>query len=294
MTGRLIVVGDSFCVLAGPQDPFRNWCQQAAQLLDRTLLVTAGPGVSQDWQWDQLMKLWPTLTPEDRVVVVITHCERQWFVQDQPGYTHVNIGNLPDVLGESVAQAIQDYCVHLQRPELDLQHQTHRLGWLSAQVQRSQVHPVWVLPAFSLHWLVHRIATSTAEYYDNFQVRGLPNLWLTEQNLYDHVQELEMQEGENTNSVFQGVDTRYNHLLRHNHEILAHRVVQAIQQDRPIELTDPRWRRAVLHPSIWQDVKFIQTEMDSYAVQRREEILKKYQGSLLDKTWMGSWLKNRK
>jgi hypothetical protein len=39
MTGRLIVVGDSFCQLPGPQDPFRNWCQQAAVLQGKELLV---------------------------------------------------------------------------------------------------------------------------------------------------------------------------------------------------------------------------------------------------------------
>lgn len=294
MAGRLIIVGDSFCILPGAQDPFQNWCQQAATLLGRSLLVSAGPGVSQDWQWDQLMKLWPTITPEDRMVVIITHCERQWFVQDQPGYTHVNIGNLPQVVGESVAEAIRNYCVHLQRPELDLQHQTHRLGWLSAQAHHSQAHAVWVLPAFSLHWLVHGVSTSTADYLDMFQLQRFTNLRITAQNLYDHVQELEMVRGESTNSVFQGVDTRYNHLLRHNHEILAHRVAQAIQQDRPIDLTDPRWRRGVLHPGIWQDQQFIQSEMDLYAVQRREEILEKHQGTLLDKTWLGSWLKNPK
>ena len=293
MAGRFIVVGDSFCILAGAQDPFRNWCQQTAELLGMPLVVAAGPGVSQDWQWDQLVKLWSTITPEDRVLVVLTHCERQWFVRDKPGYTHVNIGNLPTELGESVAKAIQQYCLHLQRPELDMAHQAHRLGWLSAQVQRTGAHPVWVLPAFSLHWLVHGIATSTAEYYDNFLVRGLPNLWLTEQNLYDHVQELEMMPGESTNTVFQGVDTRYNHLLKHNHQILAERVTQAIQLDQPVQLQDPRWRKSVLSPLIWQDHRFIQTEMDLYAVQRREQILKQYQGSLLDKTWLGSWLKNK-
>ena len=94
-----------------------------------TLLVAAGAGVSQDWQWDQLQNLFEHITPEDRVLVVPTHCERQWFVADQPAYTHVNVANLPEQLGVEVAEAIRHYCVHLQRPDLDLQHQAHRLGW---------------------------------------------------------------------------------------------------------------------------------------------------------------------
>ena len=291
MTGRLIVVGDSFSQLPGPKDPFKNWCQQAASALEMPLVVSAGAGVSQDWQWDQLQQLFEHITPEDRVLVVPTHCERQWFVADQPAYTHVNCANLPEELGVAVAEAIRHYCVHLQRPDLDLQHQAHRLGWLHAQVDRVGAHPVWVLPGFRLHWIIRGIQTSTPEYWDHFRIRGLHNLLLSDQNLYEAIQEREMQSGESTNTVFQGVDVRYNHLLRHNHEILAECVVRAIQSKQPVDLQDPRWMRERLHPKIWLDTRFIQDQMDVNQLGRREEILNRFEGSLIDKVWYKDWFK---
>jgi hypothetical protein len=291
MTGRLIVVGDSFCILPGAKDPFRNWCQQAAEAMGMTLVVAAGAGVSQDWQWDQLQQLFEHITPEDRVLVVPTHCERQWFVADQPAFTHVNCANLPEQLGVEVSEAIRHYCVHLQRPELDLQHQAHRLGWLHAQVDRVGAHPIWVLPAFRLHWIIRGIQTSTPEYWDHFRIRGLKNLLLSDQNLYEAVQEREMLPGESTNTVFQGVDVRYNHLLRHNHKILAECVVRAIQSKQPVDLRDPRWMCERLSPKIWKDSRFIQDQMDVNQLQRREEILNRFEGTLIDKVWYKDWFK---
>ena len=291
MTGRLIVVGDSFCILPGESDPFRNWCQQAAVLQGRDLLLVAGAGVSQDWQWDQLQSIFEHITPEDRMLVIPTHCERQWFVADQPAFTHVNCANLPEELGESVATAIQHYCVHLQRPELDLQHQAHRLGWLHAQVDRVGAHPVWILPAFSLHWIIRGISTSTQDYWQHFRLKGLHNLILSDHNLYDHIQEREMQPGETTNTVFQGVDVRYNHLLKHNHEILAQCVHRALQSGDAVDLQDPRWMTHKLHARIWQDTQFCQTQMDTHQFQRRDEILQRHSGTLIDKAWYRNWLR---
>jgi hypothetical protein len=291
MTGRLIVVGDSFCELPKSGDSFENWCQQAARVLEMPLLMSAGPGVSQDWQWDQLQTTFEHITPQDRVLVVITHCERQWFVEDQPAYTHVNVANLPEELGAEMAEAIRHYCVHLQRPNLDLQHQAHRLGWLHAQVDRVGAHPVWVLPGFRLHWIIQAVSTSTPEYWDHFRLRGLKNLLLSDQNLYDDVQEREMQPGETTSTVFQGVDLRYNHLLRHNHKILAECVVRAIRNNQPVDLRDPRWMCERLSPKIWQDTRFIQDQMNMTGFQRREEILQRHSGTLLDKAWYKDWFK---
>jgi hypothetical protein len=291
MTGRLIVVGDSFCVAPGITDPFRNWCQQASTQLEMPLWLVAQPGVSQDWQWDQLQTIFDSITPQDRMVVVPTHCERQWFVADQPAFTHVNCANLPQQLGAEVAEAIRHYCVHLQRPELDLQHQAHRLGWLHAQVHRTHSHPVWVLPAFSLHWVLTGLTTSTPDYWQLFRLNELTNLKLSEHNLYDHVQHREIQPGHSTNTVFQGVDVRYNHMLRHNHEILAHCVVRGIENEAPIDLQDPRWMQQKLHPGIWQDTTFCQQQLDTHQFQHREDILNQFNGTLVDKVWYRDWFK---
>lgn len=291
MAGRLIIVGDSFCVAPGTKDTFRNWCQQAAHELDLTLWMAAGCGVSQDWQWDQLATIFDEITPEDRMIMVPTHCERQWFVADRPDMTHVNTANLPEELGEAVATAIRHYCTHLQRPELDLQHQAHRLGWLHAQVHCTHSHPVWVLPGFSLHWILTGLTTSTEDYYKQYKLHELSNLLLSTHNLFDHIQQREMQTGETTNTVFQGVDVRYNHMLRHNHEILAHCVVRAIKSGTAIDLQDPRYMTEKLHSRIWEDTQFCQQQMDTHQFQRRLDILKRFDGTLVDKRWYKDWFK---
>lgn len=294
MTGRLIVVGDSFCLLPGPKDTFKNWCQQAADLLQMPLVVRAERGVSQDWQWEQLRQLMTEITGEDRLLVVLTHCERQWFDEHKPGFTHVNVGDLPEHLGEAKTEAIRQWCLHLQRPELDLQHQMHRLGWLHAQIHIKKLEPAWVLPGFTPHWLVRQIRTTNQEIMDLYGLRDLHCLRFTEQNLNEDVQHQEMTPGESTNSVFQGMDARYNHMLKRNHEILAERVAMAIRQSQPIDLRDPRWQKGVLNPSIWHNEAFLLAEMDHNLLQHRRVVLERHQGTLLDKTWVGSWLKNLK
>ena len=294
MTGRLIVVGDSFCLLPGPQDPFLNWCQQAAALLEMPLVVRAERGVSQDWQWEQLRQLMPQITPQDRLIVVLTHCERQWFDADKPGFTHVNVGDLPEHLGEAKSEAIRQWCLHLQRPELDLQHQMHRLGWLHAQIHIRSLQPAWVLPGFTPHWLVRQIRTTNQEIMDLYGLKDLHCLRFTEQNLNEDVQHQEMTPGESTNSVFQGMDTRYNHMLKRNHEILAERVAIAVRQSQPIDLRDPRWQKGVLNPLIWHNEAFLLSEMDHNLMQHRRVVLERHQGTLLDKTWISRWFPTKK
>lgn len=293
MAGKLIIVGDSFTQLPQAPDPYRNWCQQAADLLGMSLQMHAERGVSQDWQWEQLRQLMPQVTVEDRVLVVLTHCERQWFDLHKPGFTHVNVGDLPEHLGEDKAEAIRQWCVHLQRPELDLQHQMHRLGWLHAQIHIRQLPPAWVLPGFSPHWLVRKIRASHTEIMELYGWKDLHCLKFTEQNLNEDVQHQEMLSGESTNSVFQGMDTRYNHMLKHNHIILAERVATAIRQSQPIDLRDPRWQKAVLSPHIWHNEQFLLSEMDHRLLQHRTVVMARHQGTLLDKTWMSKWFQSK-
>jgi len=289
MTGRLIVVGDSFAILAGAQDPFLNWCQQAATLLDRPLVLLAGAGVSQDWQWAQLNHIWPTITPEDRVLVVLTHCERQWYIEGQPTLTHVATVNLTDSVGPAVAEAIRQSMMHLQRPQLDLQHQAHRLGWLHSQVHRTGVHSVWILPAFGLHWHTHGISASWEEFVRDFLIEGLSGMHISPHNLMDHVQLQEMTVGVDTNQVFCGVDTRYNHMCRDNHSVLAQCVAEAIQEDRPINLNHSGWLTRVLSPHIWHNKEFVAAQMDPYGVKRREHLVGNQGESFLQNAWRKNW-----
>lgn len=292
MAGRLIIVGDSFCVLAGSQDPFLNWCQQTAKTLKRELLLCAGMGISQDWQWDQLIKLLPDITPDDKLLVVMTHLERKWYREDKPGYTHVHVANLPDEIGYETAEAVRQYVTHLQRPSLDLQHMAHRLGWLSAQAVRLKLEYVWVLQAFGPMWYVPQIASNWPDIYKILYLNDLPRLLVSEQNLYDDVQEREMIAGEDTNSVFKGVDARYNHMCRDNHTVLSQCVVQAITESLPISLTHQQWLTKRLHKNIWeQDKAFCNTQFDPIAITRRNDILKKH-GDVARKAWKHSWFKS--
>jgi hypothetical protein len=58
-----------------------------------------------------------------------------------------------------------------------------------------------------------------------------------------------------------------------------------------VDLQDPRWMRERLHPKIWQDTRFIQDQMDVNQLGRREEILNRFEGSLIDKVWYKDWFK---
>ena len=129
---------------------------------------------------------------------------------------------------------------------------------------------------------------------DLYGLRDLHCIRFTEQNLNEDVQHQEMTAGESTNSVFQGIDTRYNHMLKRNHEILAERVVIAISQSQPIDLRDPRWQKGVLNPLIWHNEDFLLAEMDHNLLQHRRVVLERHQGTLLDKTWISRWFHPKK
>jgi hypothetical protein len=170
----------------------------------------------------------------------------------------------------------------------------HRLGWLHAQIHIRSLEPAWVLPGFTPHWLVRQIRTTNQEIMDLYGLRDLHCIRFTEQNLNEDVQHQEMTPGESTNSVFQGIDTRYNHMLKRNHEILAERVVIAISQSQPIDLRDPRWQKGVLNPLIWHNEAFLLAEMDHNLLQHRRVVLERHQGTLLDKTWISRWFHPKK
>ena len=46
-----------------------------------------------------------------------------------------------------------------------------------------------------------------------------------------------------------------------------------------------------LHPHIWQDTTFCESQMDTHQFARREDILKRFNGTLIDKIWHKNWLR---
>jgi hypothetical protein len=71
----------------------------------------------------------------------------------------------------------------------------------------------------------------------------------------------------------------------HNHKILAEKVVQAIQQNKPIDLESDQWLTGVLHANIFKNQEFCDAQLDPQALQKRNQLLKDNPQNILEQSW---------
>ena len=267
---RLFIVGDSFSAVLRRSDPFVNWFGQTAHLLGMGLENYSMIGVSQDWCWWKLAQHIKQLTPHDQILIVATHPGRFWFFDDQPQLTNPHIVNIDKKLSPAQLGAVKSYMMYIQRPPLDIQLLSHRLGWLEAQIQLLGLRPAHVLCAFPL---VVNTGHSMEEHINWLDYK---NVIISKGTLIDNVEIPEMQQGLDEYELWKGVDCRYNHMIKSNHAVLANRVAQAVQNGTNIDLTDSTdFVRGVLHKEIFEDQDFCQKEFDLLTVAERKTYLEK-------------------
>ena len=107
-------------------------------------------GVSQDWCFWKLSMHFKELTADDQILVVLTHPGRFWFFDDKPQMTNPNIVNIDKELSKDQLDAVLKFMTHIQRPPLDIQQMSHRIGWLNSQIERYKLRPAHILSAFPL------------------------------------------------------------------------------------------------------------------------------------------------
>lgn len=216
-SSKLWVVGDSFSVINQDDYCEEIWPVILAKNLQFDLYNQSCVGTSQDWAF-RIIRDWQfNISPEDQLIVVLTHPSRFWFFEDRPDLSNRNIVDFDKAINnQDRANAARYFIQYIQRPELDIQQTDHRLGWLSNLVYKNN----WRKPIIILGF--------AQTIYENLY----PNLIFSYGNLFaiNKAEEL----GDIKNKDW---DARYNHLCLSNHSILAKKIEDTIKNQNNLDLT---------------------------------------------------------
>lgn len=292
MENRLLVVGDSFSAdNLDTKDTYKAWYVQTAEKLGLKCDNHSLIGSSQDWCWWKLAQNISSLTPQDQILVVITHPGRFWFFDNKPQLTNYQILNIDDELNQEQLDAVKKYIMHVQRPPLDIQLQAHRLGWLDAQVRRYKLKPAHVICAFPI------FVQEQYQFKEHVNWLDYENVIVSKGDLIS-IERREYKQGVDENELWQGYDCRYNHLIKDNHAVLANIIAEAIQNGTNADITQyDKFVSDCIDLSVFDDKEFCDKQFDKFVLEERNRFLSA--NSEQEKPWavrsglMDFW-KNRK
>ena len=249
----LRIVGDSFASteLHGVGKD-KVWFSQLNDMLGTKLFNNSMLGAAQDFAWHSLHDWAPFITPDDYVVVILTHPARFWFLEDDATMGKADhIRELDYRYGKEIADAAEMYVRYIQRPLLDTLFLENRLGWLAYQTHFRKWRRPLIIKAFDQH------ITQAIEY---------PELNFANGNL-TKVSEKEIIGGD-FNKWGKGYDIRFNHLCLSNHKILAEKIHAALTLEQSLDLTQG-FKENFLDESVFSDLEFIDKECNPDISKRR-------------------------
>lgn len=250
---RLFVIGDSFSAPPMKGDETKNWPRLLAEKLyqhtgeETVLFNNSLLGSSQDWVWIHL-QIWlhHEMTPEDRLVICLTHPSRVWFIERLPEMSNANVIDLDQWVTKEEAKAIELFIRYIQRPEIDLMNVNNRLGYLAYQIQRRGLQKPILIKCFN------QSLDQGVEF---------PELVVADGIIMEDIQFHEFENPDDVESRFwRGVDARYNHMCLSNHEIFAERLLQSFITGQPADLKNG-FHRGMLKEGIMDDVEFCKREL---------------------------------
>ena len=212
----LYAFGDSFTLNF---DEDWSWIRALGEKLNvKALHNSSANGVSNDWILLQLRKQLDNITKDDTVIIVLTAPNRSWLLEKYPEYSNYSVANLDELITEEEASSIKNYVLNIQRDNIDLFRFEHQLAWLK-QIQKTIGFNLLVIPGFPL----------TIDYTGLIGVIG---------DLGSSVASAEFcSNKDNDEWYYQGIDTRYNHMIRDNHAILVDKCVKSLLTNHPLNLS---------------------------------------------------------
>ncbi len=208
--------GDSFTVNF---DEEWTWIRALGKKLNvNALHNNSANGVSNDWILLQLRKQLDNITKDDTVIIILTSPHRSWLLEKYPEYSNYSVANLDELITKEEASAIKNYVLNIQRDDIDLFRFEHQIAWLK-QIQKTIGFNLLVIPGFPL----------TVDYTGLIEVVG---------DLSSSVSSAEFCSNKDNNEWYaQGIDTRYNHMIRDNHAILVDKCVKSLLTNQPLNLS---------------------------------------------------------
>lgn len=247
----LWVIGDSFSQPRIEIDTPKLWTELVADQLGCNLVNDSYYGVSQDFCWMhlQLWSIQQKIQPEDYVIVVLTHPNRYWYLDEHPDLSNGHqLIDLDEHVGRAQAQAIKGYIQYIQRPSLDSIQQISRMGWLAWNTFSQNLRRPLVIKAFEFE--LHKT--------DKYSSLNVANGQLFDIQLNEYC----VADRERVTEYFYGADPRWNHMCLDNHKILADRVCDSFVNDSQLDLTQGFLTELLPLESIDNDLEFCQRELN--------------------------------
>ena len=255
MTAKLYVIGDSFSEAPGEADKTATWPLLVAQglsaKLDKeiTLVNPSLTGSSQDYTW-KFLQQWASeeITPDDYLVVALTHPSRYWYFEDAPSLTNMSIVDLEWNTPRHQLKAIEYYVNYIQRLELDTIHVKNRMGYIAYQILKKSLNKPLFIKCFN-------------------QELGHTSLWdeinVAYGDLEANVQAIEFTDPNPRliGHLWKKRDGRYNHMCLSNHKILAEKVLHSLLTGNRCDLTTG-FIGNQLTKDILKDTDFVQKELN--------------------------------
>lgn len=257
---RLWIFGDSFSSASQHDANARVWTRALAEKLGATELINASlSGACQDWIIRQFLGATATIAPEDYIIVLFTHPNRFWFVEDRPDLTNPAILDFSQQLDSNLSQAAEMYFAYIQRPDLDIQFTFYRALTISHECQRLGLRKPLMIKCFqqevspcdkfdSLAWAEGSLSQVQFGEYQNLSA------------VLDEIQQY------GKDSIFDGTDCRYNHLCLSNHDILVDKLANYFINNVAVDL-NTGFNTELLNKFWINNKEFVSQEMNPAAVE---------------------------
>jgi hypothetical protein len=247
---KVYIVGDSFSsnVWASNADVSDNaWHQLLGKQLDAEVVNKSLIGSSQDYAWTHLHLCQSSITPDDYVVVCLTHPARFWFFENFPMFSTIDqIDNCEQLYGvEPTTVAARNFIKYFQRKSLDTLWLKNRLGWLANT-------------AYTNGWRKPLIIYSMQ--IDDLDESHYLDLSFSKGYLHDHISLPELPPGADYETFVQPYDPRYNHMCLSNHAILAEKIHKSLTTNITLDLTTDDFKKDIFNVAS-DDLAFQQREL---------------------------------
>lgn len=242
---KLFILGDSFSY---PHTSTKDlWPVVAGKKLSKEInkdievINYSFIGANQDFLWKNLDVILNEITPEDYLVVVLTSCDRFWFIENRPELSNLmSSTNIYQATNDTELQtAIFGFMTKIWRPSLSMQWQDHRLGYLSYHVIKKQLRKPLILKGFE--WVIdqeerfsdlifskHSLAKIQLEEFEKFDGKFTGGDVLMAEKYWHHI------------------DCRYNHLCLSNHLILGEKLADALKFETNIDLGSNDFHKKII------------------------------------------------
>ena len=276
---KLYIVGDSFSAASTTlNDDTPVWYKLLAEKLgvDQTINNSI-IGAAQDFSWYSLQNWSNHITPNDYLVVILTHPGRFWFIEDDPSTAkYDNVNGYEKRFKPNVATAIKMYIEYIQRPSLDTVWLENRLGWLAYNAHLRKWRKPLIMLAFTQDIRqaveypdIQFSNGSLTDHVANPEIAIPPAVFNSDEEFGSYIAKLD--------EVNNGVDVRHNHMCLRNHAILADKLYQSFVTGTELDLTTG-FKTEIFNKTTSNDPDFIKNELDEGAVADKKSKTQRHVG----------------